>query len=317
MKNAIGILSSRAIIAQMLLSLEIRRFWWASVVDRVTSNQLNGEDYGFIGGPGQMVEGLGDIEAREPGSFPWFIRNRHFQLACKIKNLEFRHAAREKLERYIQAHTTVAGNHPGVLIKDLVNTAETATCYDGEAFFATSHPVLDATQSNLITKTVVSAAAPTEAEIEMALLEAIARIYTLTDDQGNPVNDGLSAFEVACPAAIWPHVLKVIAKLRLNGGGDSVLANGQSVEVGADGFRFRVRPNLVPGMTGTLFDLYAQTERDGAPFIWQVLEDTEEKFLGLDSEYSTVNGHVLAVLRRSYNMAFGRYQRAVRTKLTE
>jgi len=317
-----AILSNRAVIGLLLASISAGRNWWGRIVQAVQSNQLNGEDYGFIGGPNPMEEVNSNPQPGEVKVYPWFIRNRHFQVSARIPALEFKHASMDKLQQWLASHGVVAGNHPGVLLSGLINNAESNTCYDGAAFFNASHPYeLDgaaATQSNLISKTVVSTAAITEAEMEQSLLEASARFAILRDNKGNEVNGGLSDFVVACPAAIWPFAEKALRKMLISGGSSNIFAmqNGNLVPMKADGMSFNARAVLVPRMTGTLCDVYGENAADGGPFIQQVLEDTTEKFLGLESEHCALHNEVVAIVRRSYNLAYGRYQRAVRVKFS-
>jgi hypothetical protein len=316
-----AILSSRAVIGMLLASISAGKQWWGRVVQVVNSNQLNGEDYGFIGGPNPMEETNSDPQPGEPKVFPWFIRNRHFQVSARIPYLEFKHASPDKLRQWLASHGVVAGNHPGILLSTLINNAESNTCYDGLAFFSASHPYqldgADTTQSNLISKTVASTTAITEAEMEQALLEAIARFAILRDNKGNEINGNVQDYVLACPAALWPFAEKALRKMNISGGSSNIFVNGQNVAVKADGLSFNARPVLLPRMTGTLVDLYAETGADGGPFIQQVLEDTTEKFLGPDSEHCALHNEVVAILRRSYNLAYGRYQRAVRVKFAQ
>jgi len=302
----------------LLANVNLARFWWATMVQRVETNQLSGEEFGLIGGPAQMTEKNGSPEGKKPPVFPWFIRNKHFELSAQIPELEFKHASHDKLNQWLQSHMTAAGSHPGLILTDLINAAETKTCYDGVEFFSASHPlsVEGETQSNLISKTVVDKSEITDKEATNLLMKAVARMYALTDNQKNAINNDIQDIVITTSEDIWSVLFPVVQKLRLDGGGSNPIAPNQSINVQGDGFRFNFQVKFVPGMQSDTFDLYAGGMADGGPFIWQVLEDRKAKFLGLDSEYCTLNDEVLMKLNASYNMAYGRYQRAVRTKVT-
>jgi hypothetical protein len=314
-------LSNRAVIGQLLAIMAGVNQWWAGLCDLVTSTQLNGEDYGFLGGVGQMRETKGSLEAGEPQVFPWFVRNRFWELVARIPNAEFRHASSDKLRQWVGEHAVSAGHHPGQLLQTLLGTAESATCYDGVAFYSASHPIVRdgaaTTQSNLKSVTVVDDAAITEAEMENALLGALVQFWGLQDNTGNDINSGIKTFKVASPAAMLPFLIKACQKMNISGGSSNVIAMGEAQTMRADGFDFRLKPVLATRMSGNLFDILAEGQQFGGPFIQQTLEDQENNFLGLDSEHSQVHGHVLAKVSRAYNIGFGRYQRALRVKFAE
>lgn len=316
MSKQAGHLSSRAVIGMLLANVNFARLWWGTIVQRVESNQLSGEDFGLIGGPGQMQEENGSTEAKEPKVFPWFIRNKFFELAARIPNREFKHASQDKLRQWLASHTVAAGQHPGQLLTSLINTAESATCYDGVAFFNASHPIDGGTQSNLITDTVVDKTALTDKEASDLFVQALARMYVLKDNAGNPINENVNDVVLTCGENLWRFFYPAVQKMYLSGGGSNPMLPGQKVAVQADGFNFNLQVKLVGDQTADQFDLYAGGMVDGGPFIWQVLDDLETVFMDLNTEYSQVNGHVLMKLNGAYNMAFGRYQRAVRTKIS-
>ena len=316
MADSAGSLSSRAVRGMLLANVNMARLWWATIVQRVTSDQLAGEDFGLIGGPGQMSESNGSIEGKEPKVFPWFIRNKHFELAARIRRLEFLKANHDKLNQWLQSHMVASGSHPGLLLKELINAAESATCFDGTAFFNASHPVDGGTQSNLLTETVVDKSALTDKEVSDLLMGGIARLFSLTDNAGNAINENIQDMVITTNETIWKFLFPVVQKMYLSGGGSNPIVPNQRINVQADGFNFNLQVKLVPNMQADTFDMYAGGMADGGPFIWQVLEDNKANFLGPDSEYCQINDYVLLKLMASYNMAYGRYMRAVRTKIS-
>lgn len=316
MANSAGSLSDRAVRGMLLTNINMARLWWATIVQRITSDQIAGEDFGLIGGPSQMEEDNGSPQGKEPKVFPWFIRNRHFSLTARIRRLEFLHANHDKLNQYLQSHMVAAGSHPGLILKDLINSAETSTCYDGTAFFNASHPIDNGTQSNLLTETVVDKTALTDKEASDLLMGAIARMYALTDNAGNAINENIQDIVITTSESIWKFLFPLVQKMYLSGGGSNPIVPNQRINVQADGFNFNLQVKMVPNMQADTFDLYAGGMVDGGPFIWQVLEETKANFLGPESEYCQLNDFVLMKLLASYNMAFGRYMRAVRTKIS-
>lgn len=71
--------------------------------------------------------------------------------------------------------------------------------YDQKALTATDHPESGAIQSNLVTGANITLPAMTAAEAEAELLAAIPALKAFVDDQGTPVNEGISRYIVLCP----------------------------------------------------------------------------------------------------------------------
>lgn len=71
--------------------------------------------------------------------------------------------------------------------------------YDGVSLTNTAHPESGASQSNLVTGANITLPAMTAAEAEAALVSAIPALKAFQDDQGTPVNEGVSRFIVLCP----------------------------------------------------------------------------------------------------------------------
>lgn len=71
--------------------------------------------------------------------------------------------------------------------------------YDGVALTSTAHPESGTSQSNLVTGANITLPAMTAAEAEAALLSAIPATKAFVDDQGTPVNEGISRWIVLCP----------------------------------------------------------------------------------------------------------------------
>jgi hypothetical protein len=83
----------------------------------------------------------------------------------------------------------------------LINAAESALCFDGKSFFATDHSWGDSgTLDNDITFNAGTHTAPTAYECAQALVAAINQFQSFKDDQGQPINEGLSSVTVVCKA---------------------------------------------------------------------------------------------------------------------
>lgn len=75
----------------------------------------------------------------------------------------------------------------------------TALGYDGIALYSGSHAESGANQDNDRTTNIADPQAPTAAEAEAALNEDLRVLRDFTDDQGRPVNEGVTRFMILIP----------------------------------------------------------------------------------------------------------------------
>jgi len=78
-------------------------------------------------------------------------------------------------------------------------TSTAALGYDGIALYSASHAETGASQSNTDSDSIVLLSDPTAAELETALTNQIAVMRNFTDDQGTPVNEGVTRFHALIP----------------------------------------------------------------------------------------------------------------------
>ncbi len=83
----------------------------------------------------------------------------------------------------------------------LINAAETDLCFDGKSFFATDHAWGNSgTLDNDITFNCTDHTDPTAYECAKALVKAVNQFQSFKDDQGEPVNEGMTKVTVICKA---------------------------------------------------------------------------------------------------------------------
>jgi hypothetical protein len=75
----------------------------------------------------------------------------------------------------------------------------TALGYDGIALYSGSHAESGSNQDNDRTTAIVLATSPTAVEMEAAITENLKALRDFTDDQGRPVNEGVSRFTILVP----------------------------------------------------------------------------------------------------------------------
>jgi hypothetical protein len=83
----------------------------------------------------------------------------------------------------------------------LINASETDTCFDGKSFFATDHAWGESgTLDNDITFNASTHTAPTVYEAAQAVVKAVNQFASFKDDQGEPINEGMSKVTIVVQA---------------------------------------------------------------------------------------------------------------------
>lgn len=91
----------------------------------------------------------------------------------------------------------------------------TALGYDGIALYSGSHPESGTNQDNDRTSTAATGTKPTAAELETALEDNLPTLRDFNDDQGRPVNEGVTRFTIVIPPEFeWVYKLTLDPNLR-------------------------------------------------------------------------------------------------------
>lgn len=115
--------------------------------------------------------------------FPWRQTVLFDRLVAETKGAEISEKSRQMAFKAMKGMDKI-------LCQALVNT--TVTGYDAVSLFNTAHPESGANQSNKISVDIATPTAPTAAEVETALNTALPKLKGFTDDQGTPVNEGIT-----------------------------------------------------------------------------------------------------------------------------
>lgn len=272
-------LSSRAIIGRFYRALEQDQgeSWINSLAMQFSSDQES-ETYRWLGQVPAMREWIGGRLAkplRDDGvtlinkpweatleiPLDWMMRDKTGQIQVRINEL----AAR-------------AQSHWADLLTTLIVAGETATCYDGQAFFDTDHAEgSSGTQDNDLAVNIGTTTAPTVAEMQTAILSATQQLLGFKDDQGQPLNAAARRFVVMVPV---PFLGAAAGAL-----GSSVIASTDSAikavtNLGGFGFDLAINPRL------TWTEKFAVFRADGnvKPFIKQEEEGVKVAAVAEGSE---------------------------------
>jgi phage major head subunit gpT-like protein len=109
-----------------------------------TTSTTKSNEYGWLGATSRFREWIGDRVLQSLKSHGYTIKNKKFENTVEVDRDDIED---DNLGIYtvpFQQLGKDAADHPGELVYTLFNSAFTTECYDGQYFFDTDHPVLNA-----------------------------------------------------------------------------------------------------------------------------------------------------------------------------
>ena len=152
------VLSSRAIIGMFyeLLEQNVGSNWIDAVSNLFDSDQAK-ETYPWIGMVPTLREWIGGRHAKGFISADLEIENLHFEATLEVLVTELRRDKTGQLRIRLGELADRTNAHWARLLSVLLLNGESQTCYDGQYFFDTDHPVGSASVSNKITAVLSNA----------------------------------------------------------------------------------------------------------------------------------------------------------------
>ncbi len=115
---------------------------WEKIASRVPSTTRE-EEYGWIGKIPNMREWIGPRVVQNISQHSYRIKNRPFELTIAVDRDDIEDDNLGIYAPLFKEMGQSTGAHPNQLVYGLLKDGFTATCYDGQPFFDTDHPVLD------------------------------------------------------------------------------------------------------------------------------------------------------------------------------
>ena len=299
-------LSSRAIIGRFYQTLEERAMKdWVGAISMPSDSNQESETYKWLGMVPALREWIGGRNAKGFRENGITIDNKTFEATLKIAVDDIRRDKTGQINIRIDELAVRALQHWNKLLSALINNGESQLCYDGQYFFDTDHSEGDSgTQDNDITYDVTTTTAPTAAEMELAILKAVAQILGFKDDQGEPLNDGASQFLVMVPT---PFMAAAAAALK-----NPVIIDGSGSRtntiVNIGGFSFELAVNSRLTWT-TKFAVY-RSDGITKPLIRQEETGVEVSAVAEGSEHEFKENEHLYGVKSSRNVGYGMWQQA-------
>lgn len=316
-----GGLDSRDIVAGFFPSFESAlASIWSPLVSVEIPSSREVEEYTWLGQVPVMREWVGGRHEQVLNKYAHTIRNSPFEATLPISVEDLRRDKTGQLRERANQMGVRAATHWDSLLAPLIVAGEAGTLglgYDGQFFYDTDHNESGTAQTNDLTATEVPSAnvadpnVPTPSEAANILIEATSYMMSLTDDQGEPINQG--ARDVLILVTKPAHLAAFMAATSMN-----VFAG--NVDNPIRGFRdkgWTFRVEYVSRMTAAnKVYFFFGGPVSGAALIRQNETDVEVQLQGAGSyEEFTNNRHVFGV-KAVRGVGFGAWQRSALVTLS-
>lgn len=101
-------------------------------------------EYSWLGQLPGMREWIGDRQVNQLKGHGYSIDNKDFEHTIEVKRTDIEDDNIGQYSMMFTAQGRAAGAHPDQLVWGALAAGHTSNCYDGQFFFDTDHPVLDA-----------------------------------------------------------------------------------------------------------------------------------------------------------------------------
>lgn len=301
-------LGSRAIIGEFYARLEqeIGTSWISRISNLFPSNQES-ETYKWLGQSPAMREWIGGRQAKGFSEYGLTIKNVQYEATMEVLVDEIRRDKTGQVMVRVAELAERANSHWAKLLTALILAGTANNAYDGKKFFAGNHQeAKSASQSNLVTFDVVDEDDPTAGEFADAVLSAVQQLFSLNDNQAEPLNENASEFLVLA----GPQHFTVGATALKN---PVIIDGGQGrtntlTNLAGYGFDFRVSARLLDA--GASFFVF-RTDASTRAFILQEEEGLRVDAVaeGSELEFNEKKHHYgISALRGA---GYGMWQRAV------
>lgn len=305
-------LSSRAIIGNFYHALEQNAAaGWVNPLSMLFNSDQESETYKWLGQSPVMREWVGGRNAKGLRENGITIANKKFEATLEIPVDWMRRDKTGQINLRVNEMARRAESHWAKLLSTLIVNGESAVCYDGQYFFDTDHSEGDnAAQSNDISYDVTTTTAPTPSEMQSAILSGIQQLFSLVDDQGEPLNEDANTFTVMVPVSFMQAAGSALGATVISQTSNLIQAVGN---LGGFNVNLAINPRL--SSWTTKFAVF-RADGDVAPFIRQEEEGITVSAIAEGSELEfneDVHRYGIKALR---NVGYGYWQKACLITLT-
>ena len=299
------------------LSQSVGAEWVPNISNYFDSDQ-DIEKYAWLGQSPVFREWIAGRNAKKLREDAFEIRNKHFEATMDILKRDLRRDKSGQSMVRIDELAMRDASHWASLLSTLIAAGAAATCYDGQYFFDTDHSEgVSGSQSNSlsidISELPVATAgvitAPSPAEFQLCIAQAIAAIVGFKDDQGEPMNENARSFIVQVPVSLWSTALTAIAT-------PAQVAETQTALTGLRQGGFNIGVAVDPRSAWTVNFAVHRTDSAVKSFIRQEEQKSELRMKWFDSEYCFDNDAVQIGVDAWRNVGYGMWQNSCLVTMT-
>lgn len=304
------LLSSRAIIGSYYarLAQNVGASWVNAISNYFTSDQSS-ETYAWLGMSPAMREWIGGRNARGFRENGLTITNKHFEATLDVLVKDLRRDKSGQIIARINDLADRTNGHWASLLSTLILNGASTVCYDGQYFFDTDHSEGDSgTQSNKLTVDISAlpavvhgtTTAPSKEEMQQAIMAAIYAIIGFKDDQGEPLNETATAFQVMAPVSLAQIAMEAVTP-QFVAGANNMLQRPEGLTI-----------NVAANARLTWTDTFAVFRTDGSvkPLIRQEETAVQMKAKAEGSEYEFDNDAHQYGVDTWRNVGYGMWQQS-------
>lgn len=317
-------LGSRAIIGNFYAALETYAgVGWINPLSMFFGNSDQAsEEYKWLGMSPALREWVDGRQAKGLKDNGITIKNKTWEGTLVIPVDWLRRDKTGQIQIRINELAARAVELDGKLLSTLIigGGAAGGECYDGQYFFDTDHAEgSSGTQTNALVASdyaslnVGTAANPTVAEMNAAILSSIQHLFGFKDDQGEPMNTSARNFLVMVPTNMMGAGMGAVYSKIVNastGAYDNTMVNAAA----AQGFNVQCVVN--PRLTSTTNFFVFRTDAPAKPFIRQEELPLQVDAIAEGSEEEFKNNQHLYGVKRICNAGYGYWQYAVQSTLS-
>lgn len=315
-------LSSRAIIGTFYARLEqYAGGSWASQLCMNTQSDQESETYKWLGMAPAVREWTDERVVKALRTYGETIINKKWEATLGISVDDLRRDKTGQIMVRIGDMARRVVDHPQSLISTLIINGGGTTsglAYDGQYYFDTDHSegdsgtvINDLAAAQVAALNVVTAAAPTQSEMSLAINGAITYMRSFLDDTGQPINGGATGFAIMCPSNLAGAAQAAITEQTVLGA-SGVIASNTLVR---SGLSLSLIHNPLLDASTTIFYVF-RTDAVAKPFIFQQEYPPQIQAIAEGSELEFTKDEHQYGLKMSNNVGYGLWQYAVRCTLS-
>jgi len=312
-------LDSRDLVADFFPQLEAAmEKVWAPMLGKIVPSTRETEEYGWLGQVGTMRRWVSARHEEVLKKYSQTVRNFPYEYTLPISVDDLRRDKTSQIRERIGDVATRTATHWNLIVSPLINTADAATnglAYDGQYMFDTDHNESGSNQSNNVTATevpsanVTTPAAPTATEAANIINEVLAYMQTLTDDQGEPINQDITNVVIMVSKHTQASAFRSAVTLNM-------LTQATDNPVRGLGVSFTVILNTRLTATDKIRFFAGAPNSTYAPIILQEEQGVQTQLIGPGSEEEFKNRRHLFGVSAVRGVGYGMWQKSVQVTLS-